>query len=110
MQQNLTTAAYVQMNFDLTKGASKVTLFYGKYYTDPASTFRLEYSVNGGTTWVATGANVSDMPEKGFKQASFLVNITGNVRFRISKLGLGTSSTTVNNGRLCIEDIAVYQN
>jgi len=110
MQQNLTTSAYVQMNFDLTKGASKVTVFCGKYYTDPSSTFRLEYSVNGGTTWVTAGSNVLDMPEKGFKQASFLVNITGNVRFRINKLGLGTSSSTVFNGRLCIEDIAVYQN
>jgi len=110
MQQGLTTSAYVQMNFDLTKGASKVTVFYGKYYTDPASTFRLEYSINGGTTWVVAGPNVSDMPEKGSKQASFLVNVTGNVRFRINKLGLGASSTTVNNGRLCIDDMAVYQN
>jgi len=110
MQQNLTTSAYVQMNFDLTKGASKVTVFCGKYFTDPSSTFKLEYSINGGTTWVTTGANVSDMPERGFKQATFMVNITGNVRFRINKLGLGTSSGTIFNGRLCIEDIAVYQN
>lgn len=105
MQQNLTTSGYVQMNFDLTKGASKVTVFYGKYYTDAASTFRLEYSVNGGTTWVSTGPNITDMPERGSKQASFLVNITGNVRFRINKLGTGTS----NNGRLCMDDFAVYQ-
>jgi hypothetical protein len=109
MQQNLTTSALVQMNFDLPQGASKVTVFYGKYYTDPVSTFRLEYSVNGGTNWIQTGANVNDMPDRGFKQATFTMNITGPVRFRINKLGLGASSPTIQNGRLCIDDIAIYK-
>jgi hypothetical protein len=109
MQQNLGSSAYVQMNFDLPDGASKLTVFYGKYYTDPASTFRLEYSINGGTSWVVVTPNISDMPERGSKQASFPLNITGNVRFRINKLGLGSSSATVFNGRLCIEDIAIYK-
>lgn len=109
MQQNLSSSGYVQMNFDVTEGASKVTVFYGKYYTDPASTFRLEYSVNGGTNWTALAPNITDMPETGSKQATFMVNITGTVRFRINKLGLGTSSPTIQNGRLCIEDFAIYK-
>lgn len=109
MQQNLSTDGLVQMNFDLTEGASKVTLFYGKYYTDPASTFKLEYSTNGGTSWTQAGADVKDMPVEGSKQATFEVNITGNVRFRVRKLGLGTSTATKPNGRLCIEDIAIYK-
>jgi len=105
MQQNLTTSGYVQMNFDLPDGASKVTVFYGKYSTDAKSSFRLESSINGGTTWTAVGSNITDMPDKGNKQASWTVNFTGPVRFRINKIGLGTS----NNGRLCIEDFAVYK-
>jgi hypothetical protein len=105
MQQNLTTSGYVQMNFDVTDGASKVTVFYGKYASDAKSSFRLEYSVNAGTTWVPVGANITDMPEKGAKQASFAVDITGPVRFRINKLGIGTS----NNGRLCLDDFAIYK-
>lgn len=109
MQQNLSSAGYVQMNFDVTEGASKVTLFYGKYYTDPTSTFKLEYSTNGGSTWTQTGADVKDMPDYGSKQAVFMVNITGNVRFRVYKVGLGTSSASKPNGRLCIEDIAIYK-
>lgn len=109
MQQNLSTDGLVQMNFDLTEGASKVTLFYGKYYTDPASTFKLEYSTNGGTSWTQAGADVKDMPLEGSKQAVFEVNITGNVRFRVRKMGLGTSTATKPNGRLCIEDIAIYK-
>jgi hypothetical protein len=105
MQQNLTTSGYTQMNFDLPDGASKVTVFYGKYATDARSSFRLEYSVNGGTTWTAVGANITDMPNKGNKQAAWTVNITGPVRFRINKLGIGTS----NNGRLSLDDFAVYK-
>jgi len=105
MQQNLTTSGYVQMNFDVPDGASKVTVFYGKYATDAKSSFRLESSVNGGTTWIAVGANITDMPDKGNKQATWAVNFTGPVRFRINKLGIGTT----NNGRLAIEDFAIYK-
>jgi hypothetical protein len=109
MQQNLTTSALVQMNFDVTQGASKVTLFYGRYGTDPMSTFRLEYSTNAGTSWTIVNPTISSMPEKGSTQATFMVNVTGNVRFRINKLGLGASSPTIQNGRLSIEDIAIYK-
>ena len=109
MQQNLTTSALVQMNFDVTQGASKVTVFYGKYSTDPTSTFRLEYSTNGGTTWTNVSPNISDMPERGYKQATFMLNITGNARFRINKLGLGASSATVFNGRLNIDQFSIYK-
>lgn len=109
MQQNLSTSGLVQMNFDVPDGASKVTVFYGKYYTDPASTFRMEYSENGGTNWTALTPDIKDMPERGSKQATFTLNVTGNVRFRVNKLGLGTSSASVQNGRLCIEDFAIYK-
>jgi hypothetical protein len=109
MQQNLSSAGLVQMNFDVAQGASKVTVFYGKYSTDPTSTFRLEYSVNGGTTWIALTPTITTMPDRGSTQATFMMDLTGNVRFRINKLGLGTSSATVQNGRLCIDDIAIYK-
>ncbi len=109
IQQNLTTHAYVQMNFDVPDGAEKVTLFYGKYYTDATSTFRLQYSVDGGTTWVNASADITDMPDYGNKQATFQIGISDPVRFRIQKLGLGPSSGTVRNGRLCLDDIAVYR-
>lgn len=110
MNQNLSESAYLQMNFDLPNGASKVTLWHGAYYTDAISTFRLEYSVDGGVTWVAAGPDVKAQ-SNGSRQETFLLNLKGNVRFRINKLGLGaTSIPNVYNGRLCIEDIAVYSN
>jgi hypothetical protein len=116
MQQSLSVPCYVQMNFDLPNGASKVTFWQGAYSTDVSSTFKLQYSINGGTTWVdaiasgKTTANIQTLTG-GSKQETYLFNISVPVRFRIMKLGLGASSApTVLNGRLCIEDIAVYSN
>lgn len=110
-QQNLTKSAYLEMMFDVELGASKVTFSYGAYYTDAASTFQLEYSQDGGTTWIPTGSRVSDA-NKTAKIVTFMLDLKGNVRFRINKLGLGTTSqaTGVENGRLSIDDFAIYQN
>jgi hypothetical protein len=109
MQQNLSTSAYVQMNFDVTQGASKVTIFYGRYGSDPKSTFRLEYSINGGTSWVTVTPNISELPDRGLLQATWMLNLTGNVRFRINKLGLGTTGGSIQNGRLNIDDFVIYK-
>ncbi|GAB3879070.1 hypothetical protein GCM10028824_41860 [Hymenobacter segetis] len=110
MQQGLTVPAMVEMKFDLPNGATKVTLIYGAYYTDAASSWKLEYSQNQGATWQQTGATVTDA---GNWQHSitFLMNISGPVRFRINKLGLGVSAPpAVLNGRLGLDDIAIYEN
>jgi hypothetical protein len=110
MQQNLTTPAYVQMNFDLPSGASKVTLWYGTYYTDASSSWQLEYSTDQGATWTKTGDTVTDAGQEA-RVATFLMDIQVPVRFRVHKLGLGaTRVPTVYNGRLSIEDIAIYSN
>ncbi|SEW43359.1 DUF5689 domain-containing protein [Chitinophaga arvensicola] len=109
MQQNLSTPAYVQMNYDLPSGASKVTLSYGAYYTDASSTWNLQYSTDHGVTWTVTGKNIKDAGPVA-KTATFLVDIKGPVRFRICKLGLGASNgVDILNGRLSIEDVAIFQ-
>lgn len=104
MRQNLNTSAYLQMNFDVPDGASKVSVWYGVYYKDAPSTWRLEYSMDGGATWSQAGADVAGAAFIK-KRAVFDVNIAGPVRFRINKLGLGVT----NNGRLCIDDVAIYR-
>lgn len=113
MQQNSSFDEYVQMNFDVPDGASKVTFWYGSYYNDRSCTFRLEYSTDQGVTWQQTGEDISDAHTQAessdAKQAVFLMDIQGPVRFRINKLGLGVSSPTVNNGRLGIDDFAIYK-
>lgn len=116
-QQNLGTTApcYLQMNYDLGNGATKVTFWYGCYYTDAASSFVLEASTTQGAAWQQIGNVISDPAKTSEtitpKQATFVMNIKGNVRFRIRKLPLGTTSIpTIENGRLGVDDIAIYQN
>ena len=113
MQQNRDDDEYTQMNFDVPDGASKVTFWYGSYYNDRSSTFKLEYSTDQGATWQQIGNEISDAHTQAEsaspKQAVFLMNIQGPVRFRITKLGLGISSPTVSNGRLGLDDFAIYK-
>jgi hypothetical protein len=110
LQQGLTDAAVVEMKFDLPNGATKVTLVYGAYYTDAASSWKLEYSQDKGTTWKQTGPVVTDAGNWQHP-ITFLLNVSGPVRFRINKLGLGPSNPpAVLNGRLGIDDIAIYEN
>ncbi|GGF12743.1 DUF5689 domain-containing protein [Hymenobacter cavernae] len=110
IQQNLSESAYVEMKFDVPNGATKVTLIYGAYYTDPASSWKLEYSQDQGKTWKQTGQTITDAGNWQ-RSITFLMDISGPVRFRINKLGLGTSNPpAVSNGRLGLDDIAIYEN
>lgn len=111
MQEKLSESAYLEMDFDLPLGASKVTLTYANPAVGAAtaSTFDLEYSTDQGQTWTKAGESVSNV-ERDAKLATFNVNIVGAVRFRINKLGLGNTTSTVSNGLLNIDDFKVYQN
>jgi hypothetical protein len=110
LQQGLTVPAVVEMKFDLPNGATKVTLLYGAYYTDAASSWKLEYSQDQGATWTQAGNTITDAGNWQ-RPITFLLNINGPVRFRINKLGLGASNPpTVLNGRLGLDDIAIYEN
>lgn len=113
LQEQLSEAAYLEMDFDLPNGASQITFSYGA--TNPAtgtavpSTFILEYSKDGGATWAPIGNSLTSDATVA-KEASFSLNIVGNVRFRINKLGLGANGAVVKNGLLNIDDFKVYQN
>ncbi|MFD1872873.1 DUF5689 domain-containing protein [Hymenobacter bucti] len=110
LQQGLTVPAVVEMRFDVPNGATKVTLLYGAYYTDAASSWKLEYSRDQGATWTQTGPVITDAGNWQ-RSITFLMNISGPVRFRINKLGLGVSNPpAVLNGRLGLDDIAIYEN
>ncbi|TKC55559.1 hypothetical protein FBD94_24695 [Pedobacter hiemivivus] len=110
LQGNLSESAVLEMGFDLMSGASKVTLVYGTYENDLSSTWSLEYSQDGGATWLQSGQVVKDAKISP-KSATFILNIVGKVRFRINKHGLGLSDyPLIENGRLNIDDFTVYQN
>lgn len=114
-QQNLSVPSYLQMNYDVPNGATKVTFWYGSYGNDVSCSFDLEYSTDEGRTWHKIGETISDAHPRSqsasAKLATYTMDIQGPVRFRIHKLGLGPSSgTAVRNGRLGVDDFAIYQN
>lgn len=102
----LSVSAYLQMNFNVTNGASKVVVWYSSYKAsaDEPCQWKLEYSTNNGSTWTQVGSTIT-ATSKVKQQVVFLMNIQGNVRFRINKLGLGAT----NNGRLSIDDISIFR-
>ena len=72
--------------------------------------FQLEYSTNKGKKWQSIGDLIVSTDGKKYTKAEFDVEIEGNVRFRINKIGLGDSAKNpeISNGRVNIEDFAVY--
>ncbi|WP_461484793.1 DUF5689 domain-containing protein [Pedobacter sp.] len=111
MKDQLSEDALLEMNFDLLSGASKVTFSYGvpSVGSITASTFNLEYSQDEGATWTKVGESVTN-PARDAQEAVFNVDVSGKVRFRIRKLGLGANTSTVFNGLLNIDDFKVFQN
>lgn len=108
---NGTTPSWATMNFDLPNGASKVTIWAGSYgaSADLGSTWRLEYSQNQGLTWSQVGSEILTV-SKVKQQFTFLMDLKGPVRFRIGKLGIGTSTVNNQNGRFSMDDLAIYEN
>ena len=111
MHQNKENSGYLQMNFDLPNGASKVTFVYGVYYKDSPSIIKLEYSTDKGQTWKQAGKDISDASSKQ-KTAEFTLDIKEPVRFRINKMSIEAAKkeSGVRDGRLNIDDFIVYQN
>jgi endonuclease G len=88
------------MNFDVTSGASQVTLVYAIYGSDAGSTFGLWYSLNSGSTWMQAGNNIN-ATSSTLNTATFNLSATGNVRFQLRKL---------SGGRLNIDDFSINDN
>lgn len=111
MNQNRPNPAYLEMAFDLSEGASKVTVAYAAYYNDVLSIWRLEYSTDSGATWLQAGKDIT-ADSNELKTVEFPIDIKGKIRFRITKLGLGNGKLdpSIKNGRLSIDDFAVYKN
>jgi|CZKP01.1.fsa_nt_gi DNA/RNA endonuclease G (NUC1) len=89
----------IMMKFDLTKGASTVTIKHAMYGSDASTTWQLWYSINRGSTWTQTGSTITTSATT-LQTASFTVNVSGTIRFEIIKTD-GTSNRTN------IDDIAV---
>ena len=90
--------SYIEMNEDVSNGASKVTFYAANWGSDVTPTVQLKYSTDGGTSWTTAG---SCSPNSTWKQYSFDLNVRGNVRFKIQQTA---------GSRLNIDDIAITRN
>ncbi len=90
----------ITMNFDVTDGASSVSLYYGKYGTDANSTFELWASVNAGSSWTQVGSTVT-AASTTLTLTTFNCSYSGNVRFQVKK---------TSGGRLNIDDLDIQDN
>jgi hypothetical protein len=92
----------IAMNFDKANGAGTVTLSAALYGTDATSSFILEYSTNGGTTYT-TAAGAPTALTTTLTPYTFTLNQTGNIRLRISN----TNTVSGANPRINIDDVVI---
>lgn len=102
--KNLTFDLYLQMDFDVFKGASKVTILYGLYAIDEPCKWHLEYSTDEGNHWAQIGPDFL-VDNKTAKTAEINMDIDGKVRFRVVKF-----ASDVGNGRLNMDNFTIYNN
>ena len=88
------------MKFNVTTGASVVSLFYASYGADPASSFELWASVNGGLNWIKAAGPIN-VSTTTMTKISVGMNYYGNVRFQLRKTG---------GGQLNIDDFNILSN
>ncbi|MBD2699215.1 hydrolase [Spirosoma sp. BT702] len=91
----------ITMLFDVTSGASTVTVKHATYGTDGPSQWGLWYSGNGGGSWTQSGSNVTS--GSTLQTQTFTLNVTGNVRIEIRKL-------TGGSDRVNFDDIVINDN
>jgi len=94
---------FAQMDFDVTEGASKVTVQHSIYGTTPMSKWSLQYSTDQGINWKNIGPLMYTNQSEKEQQATFYMDIAGPVRFRVFKYGV------TGNGKLSIDDIVIYR-
>ncbi len=91
----------ITMLFDVASGISTVTVKHATYNTDAASQWGLWYSINSGSTWTQSGANITSTST--LQTQTFTLNVSGTVRLEIRKLSGSTN-------RINIDDILINDN
>lgn len=82
-------------------GLGEISFYYRRYGTDAQVDWKVEYSVNQGTSWIQVGDNFTAPASDVVQQFVAAVNVDGNVSIRIKR---ATEDGTANR-RLNIDDI-----
>jgi len=105
---NTTGANVIQMQFDKQNGAGNVSFYYGSYSSHSGGIVSVEYSTDGGTSWIKPENNAVTSPAwnagTGMQQFTVSVNVQGNVRIRIIKYKQLGTKNSVNVDNLCVTD------
>ena len=92
----------ITMGFDKAGGAGVVTISAALYGSDTGANLTLEYSTDGGTTFVAAPGSPATLTAT-LTPYTFTLNQPGSVRVRI-----GTTNTTVGaNPRINVDDLQI---
>ncbi|GAB3722155.1 hypothetical protein GCM10027594_02800 [Hymenobacter agri] len=92
----------IAMNFDKPNGAGVITLSAAMYGSDVATSFVLEISTDGGTTYTTVAGAPATLTTT-LTPYSFTVNQGGNVRLRIKN----TNTTSGSGSRINVDDISI---
>ena len=85
----------ITMNFDVSTGATTVTVKHAVYGSDGSSTWGLWVSSNGGSTYTQTGSAVTSSTT--LSTATFTVNLSGSLRFEIQKISGGSNRINIDD-------------
>jgi endonuclease G len=86
----------IHMNFDYTSGASTITVKHAVFGSDGSSTWELQVSTNGGSTFTKVGSTITTSSTT-LQTATFTVNVSGSVRIAIVKTGGGANRINIDD-------------
>ncbi|MCL2167996.1 MAG: M6 family metalloprotease domain-containing protein [Lentimicrobiaceae bacterium] len=107
--ENTTGANVIQMQWDKPNGVGTVSFYYGSFGTHQNGTVFVEYSTDGGTTWISPPNNSVTSPTwasvgEVMQEFSVQINVQGNARIRVIKYKQSGTTNSVNIDNLCITD------
>lgn len=73
--------ALVEMAEDRTAGIGTVSFYAHRYGTDAATTLAIEYSTDGGQTWLSSGN--AEITSTSWEPYTVAINVPGTVRMRL---------------------------
>jgi endonuclease G len=95
----ITDIGRITMQFDVTTGASSVSVLHAKYGTDTSSSWELWYSTDSGISWTKTGGTITTSSTT-LQTAIFPISVQGNIRFEVRKI-------TGTGIRINIDDLSI---
>jgi endonuclease G len=86
----------ISMDFDVSGGASTVTVRHAVYGSDGSSTWGLWVSSDGGSTYTQVGSAVTSSSTT-LSTATFTVNLSGTLRFDVRKISGGANRINIDD-------------